>query len=255
MNTISAVIITLNEEKNIGRCLESLSGIVDETIVLDSYSTDKTKEICLKHAVTFHEKEWEGYSKSKNFANSLSTSDYILSIDADESLSPELATSLLNIKGNSNPKSNYHLNRLTNYCGKWIKHGGWYPDRKLRLWKKDTAQWEGDIHEHLKINDTNTTGHLRGDLFHYTFHSFSQHLAQINKFTDIAAKDDFERGRKTNLVKILIFPKWKFIRDYFVKRGFQDGYYGFLVCKFSAQASFLKYVKLWELQKGQSKRS
>ncbi len=249
MNTLSVVIITLNEEKNIGRCLESLITVADEIIILDSFSADKTKEICLTYNVKFHERKWEGYSTTKNYANSLANSDYILSIDADEALSPEAIKWLSEFKKQKNPKTAYQINRLTNYCGKWIRHGGWYPDRKIRLWKKDAAKWTGSIHETLELSENATIDKLHGDLYHYTFHTIHQHEEQVNKFTEIAAKNDFERGRRTNKIKILFYPKWKFFRDYYIKRGFLDGYYGYLVCKISAHASFLKYVKLLELQK------
>lgn len=249
MNTISAVIITLNEEKNIERCLESLKEIADEIIVVDSFSTDKTKEICTNYEVKFAERKWEGYSNTKNYANSLAQSDYILSLDADESLSPELELSLVNFKNCEEPKTVYRFNRLTNYCGRWIKHGGWYPDKVTRLWKNKAATWKGEIHEHLSLYSDAIYGELKGDLYHYSFHTINQHIEQINKFTEIAAAKDFKRGRRTNLMKILVFPKWKFLRDYIIKLGFLDGYYGYLVCKNSAYASFLKYIKLRELSR------
>lgn len=249
MKTISAIIITLNEEKNIDTCLESLKGVADEVIVIDSFSTDKTKEICLKYKVKFIEHEWEGYSKTKNYGNNLAVSDFILSVDADEALSPELRKSLLSLKTGNSPHNAYELSRVTNYCGKWIKHGGWYPDKKVRLWKNRTAQWIGDIHEELELPANTEIGSLSGDLYHYSFHTVQQHERQIAKFTDIAAKNDYARGRKTNGIRIFLYPKWKFFRDYVLRMGFLDGYYGYIVCKMSAHASFLKYIKLNELNK------
>jgi len=244
MPKISAVIITYNEERNIARCLESLQKVADEVIVVDSFSTDKTKDICSSFKVKFIEKEWEGYSTTKNYANSLARYDYILSIDADEALSPELIKSALKFKNDSNPMPAYRLNRLTNYCGKWIRHGSWYPDRKIRLWKNGIAQWEGDLHEQLKFNNIVYIGQLSGKLYHYSFYSISQHVTQINRFTDIASETDFNKDKHAGLLKIYFMPKWKFFRDYFLKLGIIDGYYGYIVCKLSAHAKFLKYTKL-----------
>ena len=249
MNTISVVIITLNEEKNIGRCLESLKNVADEIIVLDSYSTDRTKEICQRYSVSYWEREWKGYSGTKNYANSLAKSEYILSVDADEALSPELEKALIEFKKTESPSLAYSLNRITNYCGKWIKHCGWYPDRKIRLWKKGAAKWVGEIHETLEFVEGPEIWELKGDLYHYSFHAIKQHVEQINKFTEIGALQSFEKGKRTTLFKIFIYPKWKFFRDYIIKLGFLDGYYGYVVCKNSAHAKFLKYIKLYALQK------
>ena len=254
MVKVSAVIITYNEEINISRCLDSLLKIMDEIIVVDSYSNDKTEEICKKYPVKFIKKEWMGYSATKNFGNNLATNDFILSIDADEALSEELKASILKIKNSSTPLEAYKVNRLTNYCGSWIHHCGWYPDTKLRLWDKTKGEWEGDIHEEVKFKTNASVGTLKGDLYHYSYHSIAQHIKQADKFTDLTAKDAFEKGKTSGILKILYKPFHKFIRDYIFKLGFLDGYHGYIVCKTSAFATFLKYTKLRELEKNNYKK-
>ena len=249
MIKISAVIITYNEEINIGRCLDSLIDTMDEVIVIDSFSTDKTEEICSKYPVKFIKKEWLGYSITKNFGNNLASNDYIFSIDADEALSDELNASILAVKNAETLLDAYKLTRLTNYCGTWIHHCGWYPDTKLRLWDKSKGQWEGDIHEDVKLQENSKTAMLNGDLFHYSFHTITQHVKQADKFTDLTAQDAFNKGTRSNLMKILFKPCVKFIRDYIIKLGFLDGYHGYCVCKISAFATFMKYSKLMELQR------
>ena len=249
MIKISAVIITYNEELNIGRCLDSLVCITDEIIVIDSFSTDRTEEICSNYPVKFIKKEWLGYSATKNLGNDLAAYNYILSIDADEALSDELKTSILDIKNADTPLPAYKLNRLTNYCGTWIHHCGWYPDTKLRLWDKSKGQWEGYIHEEVKLADNNAIGMLKGELFHYSYHSITQHIKQADKFTDFTALEAFNTGKRSSIIKILFKPCFKFVRDYIFKLGFMDGYHGYVVCKISAFATFMKYSKLMELQK------
>ncbi len=250
MIKLSVVIITYNEEKNIGRCIESLKDIADEIVVVDSFSTDKTKEICQGYNVRFFEHHFLSYSEQKNHANSKTSFDYIFSIDADEVVSEELKQSILKTKSNFDCDV-YVLSRLTNYCGKWIKHCGWYPDRKSRLWKKDTAMWDGTIHETLVYGSEAKVGSLKGDLWHYSYHSIHQHIAQVNKFTDIGALAAYNKGKRASLFKIVVYPFWKFVKDYLINLGFLDGYYGFVICIISAHATFVKYIKMNELQKQQ----
>jgi glycosyltransferase involved in cell wall biosynthesis len=247
MIQLSAVIITYNEEKNIERCLLSLQGVVDEIIVLDSFSKDNTKTIALKFGVEFHERAWEGYAASKNYANQLAKYDHIISIDADECLSLELKASILEFKNHA-PSDLADLNRLTNYCGKWIKHCGWYPDRKVRLFDKRKVKWEGDIHETLKIKDGQAPHFLKGDLLHYSYYTKADHFAQIEKFTTIAAASEFSNGKRSSLGKAYLSALVKFVQAYFFRLGVLDGWAGFLVCSRSAYASYLKYYKIVQLQ-------
>jgi len=250
MPKISAVIITLNEERNIGRCIDSLAGIADEIVVVDSGSTDRTEEICKAGEVRFFFHAWEGYLEQKNHANALASHPWILSLDADEALSAELRESILSIKNNLD-FDGYDMNRLTNYCGKWIRHCGWYPDKKTRLFNREKFEWGGErIHEILyKKDKTAKIGLLTGDLHHYSYHSISEHIAQANHFTNLTASLAFDRGKKAGILKIIFSPVIKFIRDYFIKLGFLDGYYGYIVCRISAQATFMKYSKIRQFHK------
>ena len=244
---VSTIIITFNEERNIRRCLESVKEVSDEIIVIDSLSTDKTEEICREFGVNFIKREFEGYSETKNFGNSQAKYDYILSIDADEALSEPLKQELLTVKMDPGFDA-YYLNRLNNYCGKWIRHCGWYPDKKVRLWKKDMGEWQGKIHETVALK-TSKTGFLKGNLLHYSYYSISDHLKQLEKFTEIASESEAKNGRKAGIFKILFAPAWKFFTSYIIRGGFLDGYYGYVVCKISAHATFVKYVKIRQKSK------
>jgi len=244
MEKISATIITFNEEKNIERCLQSLQDVADEIIVVDSFSTDKTKEICLKYNVKFFEREFTNYSEQKNWAIQQTSNSVILSMDADEAISEELKANIVTAKKNWNADA-YSFNRITNYCGKWIKHSGWYPDKQLRLWKKESGQWNGNkIHEKVQLNKDSKIIQLKGNLLHYSYYTIQQHIAQINKFSELKADQLYQKGKKANCFKILFSPLFKFIKHYFFNLGFLDGFYGFIVCVNSAHSAFLKQVKL-----------
>jgi len=244
---ISAVIITFNESSNIGRCIEALLPVADEILVVDSYSTDNTQAICEQYKVRFVSHVFEGYAEQKNYGIALTNYAYVLSVDADEVLSDDLKKAILTIKKQALFDA-YYLNRLTNFCGQWIKHGDWYPDRKLRLFNKEKAQWGGGaVHETLLLAVDATTQQLQGDLWHYSFTSIEQHIQQINSFTTLAAKHLYEQGKTASVYQLYLKPNVKFFWSYIVKLGFLDGYYGYVVCKNSAQATFLKYAKLKRL--------
>lgn len=246
MPQLSVVIITFNEEKNIERCLLSVEGIADDIVVLDSFSSDLTESICKKYKVNFISRKWEGYSASKNFANAQAKHDWILSLDADEVLSDELKKSILELKAKQE-LSTAAFNRITNHCGSWIKHGGWYPDTKIRLFDRRITQWTGIIHEELSFSKQVNIQHLKGDCLHYSYYTIEQHYQQAEKFTTIAAKDLFEQNKKASVVKLYISPVVKFFRDYIFKLGFMDGAAGFTVARISAYATYLKYKKLNDL--------
>ncbi|MBN1118324.1 MAG: glycosyltransferase family 2 protein [Bacteroidales bacterium] len=249
MPKLSVVIITYNEEKNIGRCIDSVKDIADDIVVVDSYSTDKTKEISIAKGARFVEHTFEGHIQQKNWAITQAKYPHILSLDADELPDERLKKEILKTKENWTADG-YYFNRLNNYCGKWLKHSGWYPDRKLRLWDSRKGKWAGqNPHDRFTMTEDATTHYLKGDLLHYSFYSVSQHVLQVNKFTDIGSQAAFNKGKKSSLLQIFFYPKWKFIRDYFIKLGILDGYYGYVVCKISAHAKYLKYVKLRELRK------
>lgn len=250
MIKLSIAIITFNEERNIGRCITSIKEIADEIIVVDSFSTDKTEEICNNFNVRFIKNPFKGHIEQKNFALDLCTYDYVLSLDADEALSPELLESIKSIKQNF-VADGYSFNRLTNYSGHWVRYCGWYPDRKLRVIKKDRARWGGvNPHDLLILKENCTEVVLNGDLLHYSYDSITAHVNQTNKFTTIAAHQAFNNDKRSSVLKVVSRPFLKFIRDYFIKLGFLDGKYGFVICYINALSAFLKYAKILELQNG-----
>lgn len=242
MRKLSAVIITYNEARNIKRCIASLQEVADEIVVVDSFSTDATPSICKGLGVQFHQREWKGYSKQKNYGNGLASNDWILSIDADEALSEDLRNSILFEKAHSKG-FNYSFNRLTNYCGKWIRHCGWYPDTKIRMFDRKENDWRGDVHEKLTV-DPFTVKKLKGDLLHYSYHSISDHVLRTDRYSTLGANEMFDAGKKASLFKILFNPWLKFNRMYFLQMGFLDGLSGLTISVVTAYGTFLKYVKL-----------
>jgi glycosyltransferase involved in cell wall biosynthesis len=250
MVKISAVILTLNEERNIGRCLESLVDIVDEIVVIDSFSTDKTEEIVKRHNARFIQQKFLGYIEQKNFGMEQVSHEYVLSLDADEALSPELRESIIAVKDNFQ-LDGYSMNRLANYCGKWIRHSGWYPDRKLRLVNRTKGKWAGtNPHDKFALEPGSKTSILKGDLFHYTFYTVEEHKKQVDNFSSIAAQAKFDKGDRSSWLKLMVKPIAKFLKSYVLKRGFLDGYYGWLIGVYSAKATYLKYMKLLKIQRG-----
>ncbi len=251
MNNIklSAVIITFNEEKNIERCLKSLQTVADEIVVLDSFSTDNTEEICKKYNVIFFQHAFDGHIEQKNRAISFAKYKYILSLDADEVLSIELINSIQEIKRNCLYDA-YSFNRLNNYCGKWIKNCGWYPDVKTRIINKEFGRWGGENpHDKLLVNDVIAQKHIDGDLLHYTYYTIDDHVNQANKFSAIAAKQKIAVGKKFLLLRAIISPIVKFIKSYFIKRGFLEGYRGLIISIISSHETFLKYAKAYHIKK------
>ena len=247
MSKISAVIITLNEEQNIAMCLDSLQSVVDEVVVVDSFSTDKTVEICRSKGATVYQREWQGYAATKNLGHELATHNYILSIDADEVLSDTLKHSILAHKKHG-LEGVYECKRLTNYCGKWIRHGGWYPDKKIRLFPKDRTEWTGQfVHETLTFAEDMPKTLLKGELLHYSFHTVRDHYERIEKYTELEAKKKFSAGKKQYLLPMVFSPLVTFLKMYVLKLGFLDGYYGLVIAMMSGYANFKKYQKLGKL--------
>lgn len=244
---LSAVIITFNEEKNIERCIVSAKKVADEILVVDSFSTDRTVSICESMGVRVVQNKWEGYTAQKNYAQSLVSNDYILSLDADEALSDQLLESVLAVK-KEGLNGVYEFNRLTNYCGTWIRHTSWYPDKKIRIFNRHTTQWVGEIHEQLDFK-TDSIYFLEGDLLHFSFYTIEQHLLQIEKFSTAAANELYGKGKRTNVLLIGLKVISRFIKNYIIRFGFLDGKAGFNVSRFSAYANYLKYKKLLHLQK------
>lgn len=249
MSQLSVVIITFNEEKNIARCIHSVKEIADEVVVVDSNSSDRTKEIAesLGARVILH--DFIGHIEQKNWAVTQAKYPFILSLDADEALSDELKESIKKIKNNKNADG-FTMNRLTNYCGKWVRHGGWYPDKKLRLWDSTKGKWSGiNPHDKYEMQKGSRVCHLKGDILHYSYYTLTDHINQVNKFTDIHAKALYDMGKKGSLTKMMVSPILRFFKFYFIKLGFLDGLTGFMISRISAHAAFLKYAKLKQLNK------
>lgn len=245
MPTLSVAIITLNEEKNIGRCLASVQGLADEILVVDSLSTDRTRAICMQYGVRFVEQDFLGYIEQKRFAIALAEGEFVLQLDADEALSPALRKSMEEEKQKGFPAGGYTMNRLSWFCDRWIRHGTWYPDRKLRLARKDLIRISGqNPHDRMELYPENPTRLLPGDLLHYTYYSMDDYVQQGNKFSTIAARAMHEKGQKAGLLQLLVNPAIAFIKCYILKAGFLDGFNGYVIAKQSAYQTFLKYMKL-----------
>jgi glycosyltransferase involved in cell wall biosynthesis len=251
---LSVVIITFNEEKNIERCLKSIVKVADEIVVLDSFSTDATQAICEKYGVKFYQHKFDGHIQQKNRAITFASFPHVLSLDADEALDETLVHSIIEVKKNF-LKDAYYMNRLTNYCGHWVKHCGWYPDSKLRLWDSRKGEWTG-INPHDKyelFEGDKNTGYLKGDILHYSYYSLEDHYKQVEYFTDIASKAYYEKGKKAPLFKLIVNPVAKFMDHYLLHLGFLDGKAGYLISKISAYATYLKYKKLKALYQNTAK--
>lgn len=249
---ISVAIITKNEERNIGRCLESVKDIADDIVIVDTFSTDKTEEIARQFNARFIRNPFDGHIEQKNVALQKAKYDFVLSLDADEALDENLVKSVRQIKTHW-VFDGYSMNRLNNYCGKWIRHSGWYPDRKIRLLDRRKGGWGGtNPHDKITMKQGAKTHHIKGDILHYSYSSISQHIQQMNSFTDIMAKEAFKKGKKAGFLNIFIRPGYKFIKKYFLQQGFRDGYYGLVISILSTFYTFLKYLKLHELNKNKT---
>jgi glycosyltransferase involved in cell wall biosynthesis len=253
MAALSVVIITFNEEKNIGRCLKSVQSIADEIIVVDSLSTDTTEAICTAFNVRFISQAFLGYIEQKNFALQQASHDYVLSLDADEMLSEELTNNIAILKQRSFTADAYSMNRCSSFCGKWIKHGSWYPDKKIRLLNTKKGKWGGtNPHDKIEMQTGAVIQHLKGDLYHYSYYSLEEVITQNNKFTSIQAKAMFESGKKASLLNLIVNPLVAFINGYIFKLGFLDGADGFFIASSVAYQTMVKYAKLLHLRKNTS---
>lgn len=248
MLKFSGVIITFNEEKNIEKCLASLVNVVDEIVVVDSFSTDRTQEICSAYNVKFIQQKFLGYIEQKNFALSQASYNYIVSLDGDEALSNTLKQSIIKLKLNWQFKA-YHCNRFNNFCGQWIKHSDWYPNKKIRVFDRREGKWQGiNPHDSFKLIDSkHKTGVLKGNLLHWTYQTYSEFNLKTEYFSSISAKAYFDLGKKAPFWKIIFNPTWAFFKAYLLRLGFLDGINGFVISVQTANITFLKYIKLREL--------
>lgn len=249
MAGISAVIITLNEASSIERCLISINGLVDEIIVVDSYSKDNTGEICKKYNAKYFQHEFTGFMDQKNYAMTLASNKFVLSLDADEALSPELFQTLTQIKNNLR-FDGYLFNRSNNFCGQWIRHSAWYPDRQLRLFNKEKGKWGTiNVHEKFKMSKGSMIKQLKGDLFHWPYASVDDYKSKMESYSAIAAREYYKTGKKVYFVTPFLHMAWRFLLNYFFHFGFLDGRNGYIVCSLGARSSYLKYSGLRKLHK------
>ena len=241
---LSDIIITFTEARNIARCITALQGVADEVIVVDSFSTDNTVELAQSLGARVLQHVFEGYGEQKIVAMNEARHDWILSVDADEELSPALRESILAIKKNPQHDA-YSFNFLTNYCGHWIRHCGWYPNPKMRLWNKTKGHMKADkVHEGFELDAGTTQGFLKGDILHHSFPTISSHLKKVEQYSEMGARFDVARGKRVSLLKLLLAPRWTFFTLFILRGGFLDGYYGYVVCRISAFAAFAKYLKI-----------
>ena len=250
MIQVSGVIITFNEERNIERCIKSMIQICDEILVIDSGSKDKTTEIANSLGARTIYNPFLGHIEQKNYAIDQAKYKYVLSLDADEELDSELIDNLIKLKKEGLFDA-VEFNRLTRYVDRWIYHCDWYPDTKLRLWNKALGRWGGvNPHDIVKIHPDAKIIKAKGNLKHFSYNSISEHVEQTNKFTTIAAKAAYSNGVRSSVFKIFTRPFLKFLKDYFLRKGFLDGKYGFVICFINSLSALLKYAKLKDLQEG-----
>ncbi len=240
MRKFSIVIITKNEVKNIARCLSSVQGLSDDIVILDSGSTDGTQEICQSFGANVFFQDFKDFSHQKNTANAKAKYDWILSLDADEAFSDELRKAFVDFL-KSDDNRFLEFNRLTNYCGHWVRHCGWYPDWKLRFFNRRHTQWEGSIHEVLKSSVELKVHRLNGHLYHYSYYTLNDHKAQAEKFTQMKALRMKKAGKSDNWFLSFLSGVWKFIQIYGLKSGFLDGKAGWNIALISSHFAMQRY--------------
>ena len=254
---ISATIIAFNEAANIADACKSLAW-ADEIIVIDSGSTDQTRQIAAECGARVITRDWPGFAAQKQFATEQSAHDWVFSLDADERVSDELKASIGKLRAESETKlaDGYRIPRRSYYQGRWIRGGGWYPDWQLRLFRKSRGRWEPrHIHESVKLDSGARVEKLTGDILHYSVRDSAQHHRMIGeRYAPLAAQQMFEAGRRTSALKISAAAPSAFISSYFLKGGFRDGLAGLSIASFAAHHAFLKHVMLWEKQKAVSSK-
>jgi glycosyltransferase involved in cell wall biosynthesis len=245
---ISVVIITYNEEKQLEATLKSVSDIASEIVVVDRFSDDDTVKLAKKYTDRVFQREWTNFSNQKNFGNSKTSFPWIFSLDADERISPELREEILLLKEGEPECSGFSMPRKAYYLGRWIRHGGWYPDRKLRLFRKDSARWEGEyVHESLVIDGKVNV--LHGALHHFTYRGIRDHLERINVYSDLEAQKLYARKKKCRWYHLAILPFLNFLKSYIWRAGILDGFAGFVIATLRGYSVFVRYAKLKEIWK------
>ena len=245
---ISAVLVCCDEEENVERCLQSLTW-ADEIVVVDSFSQDRTVELCKKYTNRIFQREWSGMVQQRAYSISLARNEWVFAIDADEVVTETLRDEILmRLDEDKNERSGYYIKRHSYYLGRWIDHGGWYPDFKLRLFKKDKA-YVGGENPHDRCFVRGKKAKLKGEIIHYPYKNISHQLRTIDTYSDIVSERLFKEKVAFPLIKMFIKPSWKFFETYIYKRGFLDGLPGFVISVLSSYYVFMKYAKLWEKRK------
>ncbi len=247
MPKLSVTVITRNEAEHVGAALQSVAW-ADELVVIDSRSTDDTVAIARQYTDRVEVRDWPGYVEQKNYAASIASHDWILSLDADERVTPELADAIRAALAGDPPHAAYRLTRVTWHLGRWVRTTDWYPDFQTRLYDRRAARWTGR-YVHESVSADGSVGRLRGELQHYAYHGIADHLETIDRYSTYAAKEMFERGRRAGLVDLAVHPPLAFLRNYLAKGGIRDGAAGFVISRMNAYYVFLKFAKLWELQR------
>ena len=247
MPTLSVILITRNEEANLDDCLSSLEGIAQQIVVVDTNSTDRTLEIAQNHgAVVSQPTDWPGFGPQKNRALDLATGEWVLSLDADERLTPALRSEILTAIHHSAHVDCFAIPRLSWYCGRFIRHSGWNPDYVDRLFKRGTARFSDDlVHERLISNGQ--VAKLENPMLHYSFMNYSQVLQKIDRYSTASAEQAFSKGKTSSPLKAVLHGVWSFIRTYVIRAGFLDGPQGFALAMSNAQGTYYRYIKLWHL--------
>lgn len=245
---LTVTVITHNEAPHIAAALESVAW-ADEIVVIDSHSTDDTVAIARRLASRVEVRDWSGYGAQKNYAAEAASNDWILSIDADERVTPQLAREIRELLAGDPPACGYRIPRIAFYLGRWIRSTDWYPDYQLRLYNRQAGRWDSRrVHESVVL--TGTPGLLRHELQHYPYRNIGHHIQTIDRYTTLAAEDWLAAGRRASAAQAFFQPRFAFLRNYVLKGGFRDGTAGLLVSILNSYYVFLKFAKLWELQKG-----
>jgi glycosyltransferase involved in cell wall biosynthesis len=252
VTTLTVTVISHNEASHIAAALESVSW-ADEIIVIDSHSTDATVEIARRYATRVEVRDWAGYGAQKNYAADRASNDWILSIDADERVTPELAAEIREVMRRGPVTPGYQITRVAHYLGQWIRSTDWYPDYHLRLYDRRAARWsERRVHESVEVDGRPKGGRhlprLRGELLHYPYRDMSDHLRKIDRYTTLAAEQWEAEGKRATALHALVYPRLAFFRNFLLRRGFSDGRVGLLVSLLNSYYVFLKYAKLIELR-------